>query len=1202
MSREYQKSKNLALGGSGIPGSSIEDPHLFRQRALAARRDSLQRLIEAHQGLLRDLYHVLQTQTTMTITPSASARAGEDPPELQRFIMKHSLSNPQYTSIMDVDGNFGQNVKVDESFHPNSHDTVLYDSTGDVSPPLNENLIMPPTLEPSPLTHLQTESQEGIRRDDSGVSLRPPDLSSRTLKHDAWRTKTFEPVVFADDEIPLDVKEESPSPPHLAISPSLLSKSPIVFLSSHHSPIRSVLHGDYLESIPAPMDSDNHIDERLYPLTSQYAGSLYPLPPVEFQKKRKKEARRTTTSGTPVVDLTRWEAMMLVNPTSRLAKKVGKCLTTSEWQVMFNEVRYVKAMRRINELKAQGIWSFRQPKKQKGPILYKSHQDYLLEEMKWMQTDFREERKWKIAVAMELAYSALEWHRADGEQRRELTVRWQIPLTDDELDADRVKEEVMDVEMRDEGREEESPPARRSLRGSALVSNAENEAQPVTRRTGATITIRQDLRQDDEDDADDDDDEEDDETAAKAVEKQAAIDAVNAVREAAEDLEAHAREEQVPKIELDDSPQEPSTKAGSDMDGDGDPDEDMDAEGEADDADGAGDPNNEENPEPLGIPDVADMDASISIPRDTQDPQTSVADVHQEGLKANSEDAALSSTATSILDPQTLRGPVLDLELGDTVINLSELLNRSLAMADPISTPDKFDIALPALFPELNVYSFSAPPKAESIDKKNKRIDESGMSSGRLTLTTRLLDSKNVLVSALQPGQRYRRGAWEDTNDIPGMEESFSQLRTDAIPPAAPMFCGSKPQDHVHPNQSQPPPDPNEKDARLQHFTWTAEEDQQLKALHSQFPTNWSLISDVFNSSRVTIPTDVRSAWDCYQRLSSISKLDVKDEHPVGRLGTPSELGKSSTVPKEGWSSKASVKKPPPAQSKAVGKRATRHALLHDAIRKTIKKREFKPAGKSRSNQTLHDTHQVVSQQKHHTPAELSRIKYERDQQHAQQQMLLERRRLQESARQVPRSGQTLSVPNIAQQPRMGVTPISAAQPVPRAPGMTQGQQQNALLQTQRNVQQPQHPGPQPQHANAPMQTALAQGVLGPPGTSSSPVPGHSSPHPASSVVNTRPSSAVSMNGSPQSSSQLSPAQAQTAAISYANRGPASNNIDQFRGLQSIPQNAAQMHQMIWSQQRMSQQQQSQASRNPSVAPPGPSSTPQPPAGAAPQT
>ena len=134
---------------------------------------------------------------------------------------------------------------------------------------------------------------------------------------------------------------------------------------------------------------------------------------------------------------------------------------------------------------------------------------------------------------------------------------------------------------------------------------------------------------------------------------------------------------------------------------------------------------------------------------------------------------------------------------------------------------------------------------------------------------------------------------------------------------------------------------------------------------------------------------------------------------------------------------------------------------------------------KPRSNQTLHDTHQVVSQQKHHTPAELTRIKFERDQQLLQQQMLLDRRRQQEMARQqvilshsaspcsgellirvfdylkAPRSGQLLSVPNIAQQPRMGVAPISAAQPSSRGPGITQAQQQNALLQTQRNGQVP---------------------------------------------------------------------------------------------------------------------------------------------------
>ena len=158
------------------------------------------------------------------------------------------------------------------------------------------------------------------------------------------------------------------------------------------------------------------------------------------------------------------------------------------------------------------------------------------------------------------------------------------------------------------------------------------------------------------------------------------------------------------------------------------------------------------------------------------------------------------------------------------------------------------------------------------------------------------------------------------------------------------MFCGSKPQDHVHPNQTQPPPDPNEKDARLQHFTWTAEEDQQLKALHSQFPTNWSLISDVFNSSRVTIPTDARSPWDCYQRLLSISKVDNKDEYSAGRPGTPSEPGRSPVAQREGLGPRASVRKPP-VQAKTAGKRATRHALLHDAMRKIMKKRDSKPAG-----------------------------------------------------------------------------------------------------------------------------------------------------------------------------------------------------------------------------------------------------------------
>lgn len=48
---------------------------------------------------------------------------------------------------------------------------------------------------------------------------------------------------------------------------------------------------------------------------------------------------------------------------------------------MYNEIRYLRTMERINELKARGVWSFRQPKKQRGPSLPKSHWDYLLDEM-----------------------------------------------------------------------------------------------------------------------------------------------------------------------------------------------------------------------------------------------------------------------------------------------------------------------------------------------------------------------------------------------------------------------------------------------------------------------------------------------------------------------------------------------------------------------------------------------------------------------------------------------------------------------------------------------------------------------------------------------------------------------------------------------------------------------------------------------------
>ena len=48
----------------------------------------------------------------------------------------------------------------------------------------------------------------------------------------------------------------------------------------------------------------------------------------------------------------------------------------------FNELRLVRVLERIDQLKETGKWSYRQPKKQRGVgNVLKTHWDYLLDEM-----------------------------------------------------------------------------------------------------------------------------------------------------------------------------------------------------------------------------------------------------------------------------------------------------------------------------------------------------------------------------------------------------------------------------------------------------------------------------------------------------------------------------------------------------------------------------------------------------------------------------------------------------------------------------------------------------------------------------------------------------------------------------------------------------------------------------------------------------
>ncbi|KAM7145303.1 E1A-binding protein p400-like isoform 3-T8 [Macrochelys suwanniensis] len=70
-----------------------------------------------------------------------------------------------------------------------------------------------------------------------------------------------------------------------------------------------------------------------------------------------------------------------------------------------NQVR-----QRVADLRKEGLWSLRRLPKLQEAARPKSHQDYLLEEMQWMATDFVQERKWKTATAKKLIRNVMCYH------------------------------------------------------------------------------------------------------------------------------------------------------------------------------------------------------------------------------------------------------------------------------------------------------------------------------------------------------------------------------------------------------------------------------------------------------------------------------------------------------------------------------------------------------------------------------------------------------------------------------------------------------------------------------------------------------------------------------------------------------------------------------------------------------------------------
>lgn len=139
-------------------------------------------------------------------------------------------------------------------------------------------------------------------------------------------------------------------------------------------------------------------------------------------------------------------------PLDQLISQAHKTITTSNAQIPFLENQAQKIIRRIHNLQSTEKWSLRQPKRVPEPNRPATHWDELLKEVKWMRTDFREERKWKMAFAKRVASECELWVNSAPEQRQLLQRKVKIPKpADEQTEAAETDVEMPDLEPGDNG-------------------------------------------------------------------------------------------------------------------------------------------------------------------------------------------------------------------------------------------------------------------------------------------------------------------------------------------------------------------------------------------------------------------------------------------------------------------------------------------------------------------------------------------------------------------------------------------------------------------------------------------------------------------------------------------------------------------------------------------------------------------------------
>lgn len=709
----------------------------------------------------------------------------------------------------------------------------------------------------------------------------------------------------------------------------------------------------------------------------------YSLPPIKSlppeylrkgksAKQKKRDKERDKSDGkikdewTPV-GLTKWGATIRANPVWKKVSRATKCLSTRDWGVAIGELRLTRALERVESLENVAKWSYRQPKRQKNlGGLTKTHWDYLMDEMKWMRVDFREERRWKYVLAFNLSTAVLEWHDAGSREERVrlgICVLWKRPRSSQNAPAEDVDMDSRPVEhngytpMADEsdGDEEEGEAEQRDIADALESRNALEEALDGTGSNESTDSSQRQTPGPDHV-----------QPKVEDVEDPSALQDSNV-------MNVDTQQEDQAKVENDD---QTGLKAHS-------------------------------------------TDPNLASQQNTQFDATPV------GSSSKASKASLYAPLREQIAYSDERKLFLDDDDLILVKALCDLTTDDSGIEPSLPIPDLSDIfpdLQPLDMPDVASGSNEGKKKDKKSGEDNRRVEDAGFT--KMAPLGRFMHCKPTLLGPLQPARHWVNEEWMFAEEAAVAVDFDSAIGKTVDDTASDLFEGSRPS--AVSSLGLPSKDGKKRSEHL----WSSDEDSLLKTVVERYPNNWLLAADSFNSSRVTISTDKRTPWECFERWSSRfgsgHRLHPDVNSPVNAERTPPPASTSA----QGQMTTRGVKRlanmsvtqnqSPGAGLTSDAKKRRRHTFMYETMRKAAKKREAaqKASMNQRKASNIHDTHGQYQKMPKLTPAELSRMKYEKESRE-QQELLLARRRHEELTRQAM----------MQRDPRLQAAAAAAGQP-----------------------------------------------------------------------------------------------------------------------------------------------------------------------------